>query len=116
MQFQTKWTNELYGWHSPRRLWAPQPALYKTSFEVETPQDTFLDMREWTKGIAVVNGFVLGRYARIGPQQTLYLPAPLQKTGKNDIVIFEHYIAAERVSFSDKAIYSTASFKNQRNL
>jgi beta-galactosidase len=36
-----------------------------------------------------VNGFNLGRYWEIGPQQTLYVPAPMLKKGKNEIIVFE---------------------------
>lgn len=68
-------------------------------------------MSEWTKGIVAINGFVLGRYARIGPQQTLYLPAPLIKSGENEIVVFEQYLAADKISFSKDPIYWTAPYK-----
>jgi beta-galactosidase len=38
----------------------------------------------------VVNGFNIGRYFNLaGPQRTLYLPAPMLKTGRNEIVVFE---------------------------
>ena len=40
-------------------------------------KDTFLRLDGWTKGVAFVNGFNLGRYWDRGPQQTLYVPAPL---------------------------------------
>ena len=43
----------------------------------------------WTKGVAWVNGFNLGRYWQRGPQQTLYVPAPILKPGLNEIIIFE---------------------------
>ena len=36
-----------------------------------------------------MNGFNLGRYWEIGPQETLYLPGPLLKKGDNEIVVFE---------------------------
>ena len=32
-----------------------------------------------------VNGFNLGRYWRVGPQATLYLPAPVLKQGQNEV-------------------------------
>ena len=38
------------------------PTLYRFSVHVSSPADTFLDMRGWTKGVAWVNGFNLGRY------------------------------------------------------
>ncbi len=50
--------------------------------------DTFLDMRGWHKGIVFINGFNIGRYFRVGPQQTLYVPGPLLRKGKNTVCIF----------------------------
>lgn len=41
-----------------------------------------------------MNGFNLGRYWNIGPQLTLYLPAPLLKQGKNMLMIFELHAAS----------------------
>lgn len=65
------------------------PVFYGGIFNVEKPGDTFLDLREWGKGIIFVNGHHLGRYWKIGPQQTLYVPGCWLKKGKNEIVIFE---------------------------
>ena len=36
-----------------------------------------------------MNGINLGRYWKVGPQHTLYLPGCFLKKGNNDIVIFE---------------------------
>lgn len=74
------------------------------------PEDTYIDMRAWTKGIVVINGFVLGRYARIGPQQCLYLPAPFLHQGRNEIVIFEHYEAGDSVRFSTDQIWENFDY------
>lgn len=65
------------------------PTLYGASFFLKNIGDTFLDMRKWGKGIVFVNGNNLGRYWKIGPQQTLYLPGCFLRKGKNSIVIFE---------------------------
>ena len=46
-------------------------------------------MSNWGKGIVFVNGNNLGRYWKVGPQQTLYLPGCWLKKGKNEIQIFE---------------------------
>jgi beta-galactosidase len=46
-------------------------------------------MRSWGKGFTWVNGHNLGRYWNIGPQQTMYLPGPWLKRGKNEIVILD---------------------------
>lgn len=66
-----------------------RPTVYEGSFNLDTTGDTFLDMRNWGKGIVFVNGINIGRYWSVGPQQTLYLPGCWLKKGKNDIVIFE---------------------------
>lgn len=65
------------------------PAFYKFKFEVNEIGDTFLDFAGWGKGCAFVNGFNIGRYWKIGPQKTLYIPGPLLKLGENEIILFE---------------------------
>ena len=64
-------------------------AFYRGSFDVEAPADTFLRLDGFTKGFAVLNGFNLGRFWCIGPQRTLYVPASLLNTGKNELIVFE---------------------------
>ena len=54
------------------------------------PKDTFVRFDGFTKGFCTVNGFNIGRYFNpAGPQKTLYVPAPLLRTGDNEIVVFE---------------------------
>jgi beta-galactosidase len=65
------------------------PAFYRFIFSAEDAGDTFLDFAGWGKGVAFINGFNLGRFWEIGPQKRLFIPAPLIKKGKNEIVIFE---------------------------
>jgi len=65
------------------------PTIYSGSFETQEIGDVFLDMRTWGKGIVFVNGHHLGRYWKVGPQQTLYLPGCWLKKGKNEVIIFE---------------------------
>lgn len=65
------------------------PYRYQATFEVTTPGDTFLDMRNFTKGFVWVNGRNLGRFWRIGPQQTLFLPGVWLKPGSNQIVVLD---------------------------
>lgn len=66
-----------------------QPTLYSGSFTLTQTGDTFLNMEPWGKGIVFINGHNLGRYWKIGPQHTLYVPGCWLKKGKNEIVIFE---------------------------
>uniref|UniRef100_A0AB33IR45 Beta-galactosidase n=1 Tax=Prevotella sp. GTC17253 TaxID=3236793 RepID=A0AB33IR45_9BACT len=68
---------------------AGAPVLYSGTFTLDKVGDTFLDMEKWGKGIVFVNGVNLGRYWKVGPQQTLYLPGCFLKKGENKIVIFE---------------------------
>jgi beta-galactosidase len=65
------------------------PVLYQGTFRLKAVGDTFLDMEHWGKGIVFVNGINLGRYWKVGPQQTLFLPGCYLRKGKNEIVIFE---------------------------
>ncbi len=64
-------------------------AFYRGHFNIADPKDTFLKLDNFTKGFVVINGFNIGRYWEIGPQQTLYVPASLLKDGENEIIVFE---------------------------
>jgi beta-galactosidase len=65
------------------------PAVSRGTFTVAAPTDTYLDMRQWGKGVVWVNGHNLGRYWAIGPQQTLYVPAEWLKKGQNTVTVLE---------------------------
>lgn len=65
------------------------PAFHKGVFNLQKKGDCFVDMSQWGKGAVWVNGKSLGRFWNIGPQQTLYVPAPWLKEGENEIVVFE---------------------------
>jgi beta-galactosidase len=66
-----------------------KPAVYRATFTLAETGDSFLDMRTWSKGAVWVNGRNLGRYWRIGPQQTLYLPGCWLKKGRNEILVLD---------------------------
>ncbi|XP_022945678.1 beta-galactosidase 17 isoform X2 [Cucurbita moschata] len=70
-----------------------EPTLYTGYFyvdKVNLRKDTFLSFAGWTKGIAFVNDFNLGRFwPVVGPQCSLYVPAPILRLGKNVLVILE---------------------------
>jgi hypothetical protein len=52
--------------------------------------DTFLAIPNGIKGQAFVNGFNLGRYWLVGPQQSLYLPGGWLKCNEtNEVVVLE---------------------------
>ena len=69
------------------------PAFFKFEFDADfedgTYTDTYLDFKGWGKGCIWVNGFNIGRFWDKGPQKTLYIPGPLLKHGRNEIIIFE---------------------------
>ena len=65
------------------------PVLRRGTFNLDSVADTYLDMREFGKGSVWVNGHHIGRYWQVGPQQTLYIPAPWLRTGENEVVVFE---------------------------
>lgn len=64
-------------------------AFYRGYFNIENPKDAFLKLDNFTKGFVAINGFNLGRYWEIGPQQTLYVPSSVLKDGENEVIIFE---------------------------
>jgi len=62
------------------------------SRNILTAEDTFLHLPGWTKGVAFINGFNLGRYwPAVGPQVTLYIPGVFLHTGgkQNILVLVE---------------------------
>jgi len=64
------------------------PAFHRGHFDLRETGDTFLDTRGWGKGAVWINGHALGRFWSVGPQQTLYVPAPWLKKGRNEVVVF----------------------------
>uniref|UniRef100_A0A4W3HNF1 Galactosidase beta 1 like 2 n=1 Tax=Callorhinchus milii TaxID=7868 RepID=A0A4W3HNF1_CALMI len=73
------------------------------SRDTDTPLHTthYLLHTLHTHSVVFVNGLNLGRYWTVGPQQTLYLPAPWLHHGTNEIVIFEESKAGTIAEFSD---------------
>lgn len=79
------------------------PTFYKGSFNVEEVGDTFAMIDGFTKGVVFINGFNIGRYWNIGPQKALYVPGPLLKQGKNEVLVFElHETEKPAIKFVDK--------------
>lgn len=80
-------------------------SFLKGTLKIEgEPNDTFMRLDGFTKGIVFVNGFNIGRYYNpAGPQKTLYVPAPMLKKGDNEIVVFEtDHSDRSFVTFLDK--------------
>ncbi|MEU6853990.1 glycoside hydrolase family 35 protein [Actinacidiphila alni] len=71
-------------------------------FTVGSPADTFLALPGFAKGFVWVNGVLLGRYWEIGPQVTLYVPAPLLAAGDNTVTVLELERFGERIELRDR--------------
>ena len=74
-----------------------QPRFYRGAFAAQPGVDTCLDFKGgpeglsgMTKGFVQINGFNVGRYWAIGPQDTLYIPGALLHE-QNTIEVFELY-------------------------
>ena len=75
------------------------PAFGVGEFVSHEPADLFLSTRGWGKGSVWINGVNIGRYWSRGPQHTLYVPAPLVRAGRNEIIVLELQAARDRVEF-----------------
>lgn len=67
----------------------PKAAYYKGSFNLKKIGDSFLDMSSWGKGFVWVNEHCLGRFWKVGPQQTLYCPGCWLKKGENEVIVMD---------------------------
>lgn len=65
------------------------PGVYRATFNVKKPGDTFLNFESFGKGLVYVNGIGIGRIWEIGPQQTLYMPGAWLKKGENELLIVD---------------------------
>lgn len=70
--------------------------IYRGTFELAEPQDTYLEVGGLDKGYLVVNGVNLGRYWSVGPQTRLYCPATYLRSGANVVQVLEVESTAER--------------------
>lgn len=82
------------------------PAFYKYALYAERPQDTVMHLKGFTRGVAFINGFNLGRHWDIEHSDNkLYIPAPLIKQGENEIIVFDvlHKDAQKQITFGEFA-------------
>ena len=68
-----------------------KPTFFRGTLDIAgEPADTFIRLDGFHKGFVKINGFNLGRYFNdAGPQKTLFVPAPVLRSGKNEILVFE---------------------------
>jgi beta-galactosidase len=79
----------IYNLRSSSRNPGKKGIFYKGNFFLAAAGDTFLDISNFHKGIAWVNGHNLGRYWSIGPQKRLYCPASFLRQGTNEMMVFD---------------------------
>lgn len=79
-----------------------EPGLYLFEIELEPKGDTYLETPGFYRGVVFLNGFNLGRHSAAGPQKSLYIPEPLLRKGKNELVVFD----MRTVSTERKAVLS----------
>lgn len=65
------------------------PAFRRARFKLTSLGDTFLDVQNLGMGVAWVNGRNLGRDWNIGPQRSLFMPAPWLRNGENEVEVFD---------------------------
>ena len=79
------------------------PCFYRGTFTLAQQGYTFLDLRGWGKGYVWVNGRNLGRYWSVGPQRSLFVPAPWLKAGDNEVIVLDLHASGERTLAGGKA-------------
>jgi len=79
----------IYDLRSSSRTPGKRGIFFKGNFFLGAAGDTFLDLSNFKKGIAWVNGHNLGRYWNIGPQKRLYCPASFLRQGTNEMIVFD---------------------------
>ncbi|ERN16475.1 hypothetical protein AMTR_s00052p00218230 [Amborella trichopoda] len=71
------------------------PGVFEGHLSIDSSdevKDTFISLKGWNKGVLFVNNFNIGRFwVSVGPQCTLYLPAPLLHYGENVVELYESY-------------------------
>lgn len=85
-------------------IYRQRPGLFfKATVTLDKLGDCYLDMSDWDKGYVWVNGKLLGRYWRIGPQQRLYCPASWFMRGHNEVLVFDmHRVTPTAIRSSDR--------------
>ncbi|GGT65159.1 MULTISPECIES: glycoside hydrolase family 35 protein [Streptomyces] len=74
-----------------------RPGLYRAAVEVAGPGDAALSLPGAGRGFVWVNGFCLGRYWDVGPQDALFVPGPVLREGGNEVWVLELEGGAARV-------------------
>lgn len=91
------------------------PCFFRTNMTVKTPADTYLDTRSLHKGQMWIGNRNLGRFWSIGPQYTLYVPAPWMQVGATHITFFDlQSTGAERLTTATEPIFGVTTNTRER--
>lgn len=74
------------------------PIFYHAKLTIDKIGDTYFNCKGWHRGHILVNGYNIGRFWEVGPEFTIYVPAPVLRKGENDIVLFDQIGAADTPS------------------
>lgn len=94
----------IYNLRSSNRNPGKEGIFFKGSFFLTAPGDTYLDMSNFKKGIAWVNGHNLGRFWNIGPQKRLYCPATFLRKGTNEMIVFDLHQTQQQIVVGFKTL------------
>lgn len=64
-----------------------EPVFLRGSFKTDSKADCFIHLDGFNRGYVYINGFNLGRFWKVGPQKSLYIPGTLLKD-ENEIIVF----------------------------
>ena len=113
LHFMTKWKSysldlkDLSGLDFSRPWQPKQAAFYRFSFSVQQPSyNTYINLENFGKGVAFINGHNLGRFWQVGPTLSLYIPKGFLKEGENELIIFEtEGIYSDTIEVSHQAAF-----------
>ena len=68
-----------------------------------TSKGIYICIKNWNRGIALINGFNLGRYRSVGPVLSYFIPESLLNDGKNELIIFELHNVSDLTFYISKS-------------
>ncbi len=86
------------------------PCFFGSSMTVKKPADTYLDTRALHKGQVWIGNHNLGRFWSVGPQYTLYVPAPWLQSGATSLTFFDlQGDASDRIATVPEPIFGSTT-------
>lgn len=82
-----------------------EPRFFETTFNLCELADSYISVKNFTKGLVFINGFLLGRYFNLGPQNNLYMPKELLREGVNTITVLDYFSTSLQKLQEQEAAY-----------